>query len=209
MSGPDNDAVVTALEALRNLYGTPGQASLLKEIDYIHPLYRAFIEASPFAVLATAGAGGLDASPRGDGAGFVHVENDRRLLLPDRRGNNRVDTLENILVDPRIGILFLIPGIGETLRVNGTAKISVSEAHLDRFVVANQRPRSVLQIDVTAVYFQCSRAIVRSNLWDPASRLERSQLPSTGTMLAEISKNRIDAETYDKELPDRVKMTLY
>jgi PPOX class probable FMN-dependent enzyme len=200
---------VTSLEQLRAIYSTPGRAAIVKEINYIHPVYRAFIEASPFVVLATAGSGGVDSSPRGDGPGFVHVENEKVLLLPDRRGNNRVDSLENVLLDPRIGLLFLIPGIGETLRVNGNAKISVAEELLDRFIVAGQRPISVLRIEVSAVYFQCSRAMVRSRLWDQSTQIARSSLPSTGTILAEISRNEIDRVAYDTALPDRVKNTLY
>ena len=180
--------LVTDLAALERIYGTtPSEASLVKETDHIHPVYRALIEASPFAVLATSGPGGLDASPRGDMAGFVAVEDERTLLIPDRRGNNRIDSLRNILADPRVALLFLIPGVGETLRVNRRAAISVDPALLDRFAVDGKAPRSVLVVAVETVYFQCSRAIVRSQLWDPSRHVERSSLPSTGTYKVEVS----------------------
>ena len=160
-------------------------------------------------VLATAGPGGLDASPRGDPAGFVVVENPKTLLLPDRRGNNRVDSLANIVSDPRVALLFLIPGIGETLRVNGRADISIEPALLQRFAVDGKEPRSVLVVHVETVYFQCSRAIARSRLWDPATRIERSRLPSTGTILASLSNASIDGQAYDATQDERVKATLY
>lgn len=197
------------LDSLKALYGQPVSASLAKEVDHVHPHYRAFIESAPFVVLATCGPGGLDASPRGDPAGFVTVEDAHTLLLPDRRGNNRVDSLANIIADPRVALLFLIPGIGETLRVNGRAEISVDPALLARFAVDGKAPRSVLVVRVETVYFQCSRAIVRSNLWDPATRIERRQLPSTGAMLAALSGNAIDADAYDQAQPARVQATLY
>ena len=159
-------------------------------------------------MLATSGPGGMDASPRGDPAGFVLVENPKMLLLPDRRGNNRVDSLANIVSDPRVALLFLIPGVGETLRVNGHADISIEPALLRRFSVGGKEPRSVLVVHVETVYFQCSRAIARSKLWDPAAGIERSSLPSTGTILASLSNASIDGETYDATQDERVKATL-
>lgn len=200
---------ITNLAALEALYGAPGEASMRKEVDFIHPHYRALIEASPFMVLATAGPGGLDASPRGDPAGFVVVEDERTLLLPDRRGNNRVDSLANVIADPRVGLLFLVPGVGETLRVNGRADISVDPALIGRFAVDGKLPRSVLVVHVETVYFQCSRAIVRSALWDPRRHIERVALPSTGTILSALSEAAIDADAYDRAQPERVRTTLY
>lgn len=194
---------------LHQLYGSPPEASLGKEVDHVHPHYRALIEASPFVVLATSGPGGLDASPRGDAAGFVVVEDEKTLLLPDRRGNNRIDSLENIIADPRVALLFLIPGIGETLRVNGRADISTDPVLLQRFAVDGKAPRTVLVIHVETTYFQCSRAIARSRLWDPAIQIARNALPSTGTMLSTLSNAAIDADTYDREQPEKVKATLY
>src|SRR5215469_3865863 len=145
--------VITDIPALERLYGAPSEASIVKEVDHVHPVYRKLIEAAPFAVLATSGPAGLDASPRGDGPGFVKVEDERTLLLPDRRGNNRTDSLRNIIADPRVALLFLIPGIGETLRVNGRAALSVDPALLRRFVVEGKEPRSVLVISVETVFF--------------------------------------------------------
>jgi len=200
---------VTDIATLEGLYGAPAVASLTKEIDYIHPHYRAFIQAAPFAVLATAGIGGLDASPRGDPAGFVVVEDSKTLLIPDRRGNNRIDSLRNIVADPRVALLFLIPGIGETLRVNGKAVISTAHALLDRFLIDGHAPRSVIVVRVDAVYFQCSRAILRSRLWDPDQHVERGTLPSLGTILADLSGNSTDWEDYDRDLPEHMKATLY
>jgi PPOX class probable FMN-dependent enzyme len=200
---------ITTLEALEALYGQVAGPSRAKEVDHIHPVYRPFIEAAPLAVLATAGEGGLDATPRGDPAGFVQIEDERTLILPDRRGNNRIDSLRNILADPRVALLFLVPGIGETLRVNGRAEIRVDPALLERFAHEGHQPRSVLRINVESVYFQCSRAVIRAGLWDPARQIERAALPSPGTILRALSQGGIDGEAYDKALPQRLKDTLY
>ena len=205
----DGRYLVRDCAALASLYGAPPEASLKKEVDHVHAHYRALIEAAPFVVLATSGPGGLDASPRGGPAGFVVVENEKTLLLPDRRGNNRVDSLANIVTDPRVALLFLIPGIGETLRVNGRADISIDPTLLRRFAVGGREPRSVLVVHVETVYFQCSRAIARSRLWDPGTRIERSSLPSTGTILSDLSNAAIDGQTYDQTQEQRVKATLY
>ena len=201
--------ILNDLAALERLYGKPAEGSVIKEVDYLHPHYRAFIEAAPFLVLATSGPGGLDASPRGDSAGFVAVEDEKTLLIPDRRGNKRVDSLRNLLVDDRVGLLFLIPGIAETLRVNGRAAISVDPALLARFSVEGKAPLSVLVVRIESVYFQCSRAIVRSGLWDAERQIERAALPSVGTILADLSQHRLGGEAYDRELPERVRTTLY
>lgn len=200
---------ITDVAALERLYGAPSGAAVEKEVDYIHPHYRTLIAASPFAVLATCGPEGLDTSPRGDAAGFVVVEDEKTLLIPDRRGNNRVDSLRNIITDPHVALLFLIPGVGETLRVNGQAIISTAPALLERFSVGGKLPRSVIVVRVDTVFFQCSRAIFRSRLWDPAQHVERASLPSLGTMLADISQSRINAEKYDAGLYERLKSALY
>ncbi|OZI31963.1 flavin-nucleotide-binding protein [Bordetella genomosp. 10] len=200
---------VTDMETLSALYGQPSEASLLKETPYIHPHYRAFIEASPFMALATSGPGGLDVSPRGDPAGFVAIADEHTLLLPDRRGNNRVDSLRNVITDPRVALLFLVPGVGETLRVNGQAEISIDPELLARFEVDGKAPRSVLVVHVETVFFQCSRALLRSRLWDPSIQIDRAALPSTGKIISDISKSGFDGEAYDKALPERVKQTLY
>lgn len=209
MTESDKTHVIEDLESLEAIYGEPPLTSLAKEVDYIHPHYRAFIEASPFAALATSGPGGLDATPRGDAAGFVVVEDEKTLLLPDRRGNNRIDSLRNIVADPRVALLFLIPGSGNTLRVNGRAAISVDPALLDRFAVQGKQPRSMLIVTVEAVYFQCSRAIIRADLWNPEKHVARDALPSVGTILSDLSEAAIDGETYDREWWGRAKETLY
>jgi len=205
-----NDHLIRDIAALEALYGESSAGAIAKEIDYIHPHYRAMIEASPFMVLATAGPEGLDASPRGDPPGsFVQVLDDRTLLIPDRRGNNRVDSLRNIIRDPRVALLFLIPGVGETLRVNGRASISVAPDLLGRFPFRDTLPRSVIVVEAESVYFQCPKALVRSELWNPAKQIDRKALPSTGTILADITTGRVGGEAYDREYPERLRTTLY
>lgn len=209
MAMTNDDHVIGDIAILEKLYGPPVEASLAKEVDHIHPLYRRFIEASPFVVLATTGHAGLDASPRGDKPGMVVVEDDKTLLIPDRPGNNRFDSLRNILEDPRVALFFLVPGIGETMRVNGRATISVDPELLARFSVNEKQPRAVIVVRVDTAFFQCSKAVVRADLWNPDKRLDRSALPSAGSILAEISKGRIDAKEYDAALPERVRRMLY
>lgn len=205
----DENMLITDSNELEQLYGAVAKSSLMKVTDHIHPAYRPFIEASPFVALATSGPEGLDVSPRGDPAGFIHIEDAKTLLLPDRRGNNRIDSLRNILHDNRVALLFLIPGIGETLRINGTAEIRKDPALLEKFSVDNQSPKTVLRISVENVFFQCSRAVIRSKLWDPAAQIERQALPSTGSILSMISHSEIDGLAYDEALPERLKTTLY
>ena len=201
---------ITSLAALEAIYDqSPAEASILKETDRVVPVYRALIEASPFAALATRGPEGLDCSPRGDGPGFVRVRDEKTLLLPDRRGNNRIDSLRNIVRDPQIALLFLIPGLGETLRVNGRAAISVEPGLLESFSVDGKAPKFVLVIAVEAVYFQCARAIARSDLWNPHKHVARSALPSAGQILAALSRSGFDGEAYDRALPERQQATLY
>lgn len=201
--------LITDISELEQIYGAVAKPSITKVTDHIHPAYRPFIEASPFVALATSGPQGLDVSPRGDPAGFIHIEDAKTLFLPDRRGNNRIDSLRNILSDNRVALLFLIPGIGETLRINGTAEISKAPALLERFALNEHPPKTVLRISVNSVFFQCSRAIIRSKLWDPAVQIERQTLPSTGSILSRISQSEIDGAAYDEALPERLKTTLY
>ncbi|SCY45313.1 pyridoxamine 5'-phosphate oxidase family protein [Microvirga guangxiensis] len=202
-------ATISSIAELEALYELPSEASLLKEVDRIIPEYRAFIEAAPFLALATQGPEGLDCSPRGDGPGFVRVADDKTLLIPDRRGNNRIDSLRNIVRDPHVALLFLIPGIGETLRVNGRAVISVEPPLLESFAFDGKTPKSVIAITVESVFFQCARAILRSDLWNPQKHIPRKDLPSAGQILAAVTQNRFDGEAYDKVLPERQKTTLY
>ncbi|HTR11021.1 MAG TPA: pyridoxamine 5'-phosphate oxidase family protein [Paraburkholderia sp.] len=205
--------MLTTLADLESHYGAPNERSLRKEIDHVNADYRRFIECSPFVVLATGGPDGLDCSPRGDAPGFVRILDERTLALPDRPGNNRVDSLHNVIVSPQVGLLFMVPGVGETLRVNGRARVSSDAALLASFAVDGKPPRSVLVIDVESVYFHCSKAIVRSNLWDPSRHVERSQLPSAGEMLRRVSAEQygetFDAETYEAGLAERIKHSLY
>ena len=211
MSDPHAIKTVADLEAL---YGQPVIGSILKELQVINAEYRAMIEASPFCVLATGGPEGLDASPRGDRHGLVRVVDERTLLLPDRRGNQRIDSLRNIVRDPRVGLLFLIPGVGETLRVNGRAELTTDPELCASFAVDGRQPKCVVRIAVEAVYFQCARAITRSRLWDQAAHVDRKSLPSTGTLTvaARDFKGRtdaFDAAEYDATLAERQQATLY
>ena len=198
---------VSTEQELALLFDRVGAASVQKEVASVHPLYRALIEASPFVVLATSGPDGLDASPRGDAPGFVVVEDEHTLLLPERRGNNRIDSLRNIISDPRVALLFLIPGAAETLRVNGRATIVTDPDLLERFAVDGKRPKCVLAVAVETVYFQCGRAILRSRLWDPQPT--RPALPTAGQILAALSGDAIDGAAYDRALPQRQRDTLY
>lgn len=199
---------ITSLTELDALYGAPVPASLAKVADRVIPAYRALIEAAPFCVLATSGPDGVDASPRGDAPGFVHVEDEHTLMLPDRRGNNRGDSLRNLVADPRLALLFLIPGVGETVRVNGTGEVHAGAALCERFAVQGRPPRTVLIVHVTDVYFQCSRAVLRARLWAAESQVDRTSLPTPGRILAEVSAGRIGAE-YDEGLQERLRANLY
>lgn len=201
--------MLTTIEQLEAIYGQPQERAINKEIPYVNEDYRAFIEVAPFVVLATAGPEGLDCSPRGDTPGFVRVIDERTLALPDRPGNNRIDSLRNVIVQPQLALLFVIPGVGESLRVNGRGRITHDDKWLDSFAVEGKLPRTVLLIDVEAVYFHCSKALVRSNLWDPAHHVDRSRLPSAGQMHRRINGASFDAANYDRELAERVRTTLY
>ncbi|HBK08892.1 MAG TPA: flavin-nucleotide-binding protein [Acetobacteraceae bacterium] len=210
MDAITGDGLITDEAALNALYGESSAGAIAKEIDYIHPHYRAMIEASPFMVIATAGPEGLDASPRGDPAGsFVQVLDERTVLIPDRRGNNRVDSLRNIIRDDRVALLFLIPGVGETLRVNGRASISVAPDLIGRFPFKGTLPRTVIVVKAERVYFQCPKALVRSELWNPDRQISRKALPSTGTILADITGGTVGGEQYDLDYPERLRTTIY
>ncbi|HEY5795649.1 MAG TPA: pyridoxamine 5'-phosphate oxidase family protein [Bosea sp. (in: a-proteobacteria)] len=206
---------ITSLDQLTALYPNPiAPASVHKEIDHLDANYAALIAASPFFVLATNGPEGLDCSPRGDLPGFVTVRDAKTLLVPDRKGNNRLDSLKNILFDPRIGMLFLVPGYGETLRVNGVATLSSDPELCGRFEMAGKLPACVIVVTVESVYFQCSRAVVRADLWNPAKHVAKSSVPSAGQILRDITARNaavetFDGEAYDKALPERVRATLY
>ncbi|HEY4175170.1 MAG TPA: pyridoxamine 5'-phosphate oxidase family protein [Rhodopila sp.] len=203
------DNLIRDEASLEAIYGESPPGAILKELDYIHPHYRSMIEASPFVVVATVGPEGVDCSPRGDPAGFVHVVDDKTVLIPDRRGNNRIDSLRNIVRDDRIALLFLIPGVGETLRINGRAQISVAPELIGRFPYRDTLPRSVIIVRAEKVYFQCPKALVRSELWNPARHISRKALPSTGTILADVTAGKFDGVQYDLDYPERLRTTIY
>lgn len=200
---------VSSVEQLETLYGAPGERAIWKELTYLNEDYQAFVKASPFVVLASVGAHGTDCSPKGDGAGFVRILDERTLALPDRPGNNRIDNLRNIVGDQRVSLLFLIPGVGETLRVNGRARISVDPDLLVQFEVNGKLPKTVIVVTIDAAYFHCAKAVVRSRLWDPASQIPRETLPSTGAMHKRLSGGHFDGETYDRDLQKNTLAGLY
>jgi PPOX class probable FMN-dependent enzyme len=202
-------SIITTIEDLEAIYGQPNEASTIKVADRVTPQYRELIDKSPFVALATTGPEGLDCSPRGDRPGFVRVHDDRTLMMPDRRGNNRVDSLRNIVRDPRIALLFLIPGAGSTLRVNGRAQVSVDPDLLASFQMDRKAPRSVIVMTVDEIYFQCARAIVRAELWNPDRRVDPADLPTPGQILAEMSQNRVGGEDYDRAWPERARQSLW
>lgn len=202
-------SIIRSVEQLEALYGQPAEASTVKEVDRITPHYRQLIEASPFFVLATSGPEGLDCSPRGDLPGFVRIADERTLMLPDRRGNNRVDSLRNIVRDPRAALLFLIPGSGTTLRANGRAHVDTDPALLASFAVEGQAPRSVVVFNLETIYFQCARAMIRADLWNPERRVAPGSLPSPGRILAALSVERVGGEGYDREWPERARKSMW
>ena len=208
-----SEHLIDSIEALEAIYSNPSEASQVKESPVVTDVYRQLIAASPFVTVASSGPEGLDCSPRGDLKGFVRVHDDKTLMIPDRRGNNRVDTLRNIVNDPRIALLFLIPGSGTTLRVNGSARLSVDPKLLESFEEQGKPPRSVMIIDIDTVYFQCARAILRSKLWDADMQTDPKSLPSPGEILAAQTKSRedggIDGDAYEAEWPGRAAKSLW
>jgi uncharacterized protein len=202
------DHLVTDLAALEALFGAVAAPSLAKETDSLHPVYARWLAQARFALLATNGAQGLDVSPRGDAGPIVRIVDEQTLLLPERRGNNRIDSLRNLVADPRIGLLFMIPGVGETLRVRGRAQISVEPELLASFEHEGKRPICVLRIAVDKVFFQCARSILRSRLWHPQEH-DTAGVPSPGTMLAALTRGQIDGGAYDSALPQRQRESLY
>jgi PPOX class probable FMN-dependent enzyme len=194
---------------LSELYGPPLERSVRKQLDRLDEYSRAFIAASPFLVIGTQGGEVADNSPRGDVPGFVQVEDDHTLLIPDRRGNNRLDTLRNILRNPSVGLLFLVPGIQESFRVNGVAVVSRDPALVGRFAVEGKTPRTVLVVTVKEAYVHCSRALLRAGLWNPAKFAAAGTVPSFGTMMAAHTCGFVDAKTVDEDAKVRMPLTLY
>lgn len=202
-------AIIDTIEKLEAIYGAPIPTATTKEADHVTPHYRKMIEASPFVALATSGPEGLDCSPRGDLRGFLRIHDEHTLMLPDRRGNNRVDSLRNIVRDPRVALLFLIPGVGNTLRANGRAHVSTDPDLLASFEVDGKPPRTVIVFKIETMYFQCARALVRSDLWNPNRHVDPKSLPTAGEILAEMSGNTMGGPVYDMEWPERAKRTLW
>src|ERR1700731_1161808 len=201
--------IIATIGQLEAIYGQPNEASTVKVANRITPQYRVLIDKSPFAAVATCGPEGLDCSPRGDLGGIVRVHDEKTLMMPDRRGNNRVDSLRNIVRDPRIALLFLIPGSGSTLRVSGRAQVSVDPDLLASFAVEGRAPRTVIVMTVAEIYFQCARAIVRSDLWNPDKRVDHRSLPTPGQILAEMSENRVGGADYDRAWLERARQSLW
>ncbi|MGO8917661.1 MAG: pyridoxamine 5'-phosphate oxidase family protein [Stellaceae bacterium] len=200
---------ITTLDALERLYDKPSERALLKQRDRLDAASRAFIAASPFLILATSGGKGGDCTPRGDQPGFVEIADDETLLLPDRRGNNRIDSLRNIVENPAVALLFLVPGTDQTLRVNGRAEITVDPALIERLTFAGKPPKSVLRITIDEVFVQCPRALLRAALWNPASVAGADAVPSMGTLLEAATQGRVDAARYDAEDAPRTRQVLY
>jgi PPOX class probable FMN-dependent enzyme len=203
---------VTSIEQLDALYQSPLDRALWKEIDHLNEHYQRFIDASPFLILSTIGEQGIDCSPRGDSPGFVRIEDPKTLLIPDRTGNNRLDSLRNIVRDPRIGLIFLIPNAGETMRVKGRAGILVDEALCESFAVNGKPAISVLRVTVDRAYYQCQKAIARSGLWDGDRHVDRAELPTAGQMakcFAQRNGTDFDGEAYDREYPEYMRENMY
>lgn len=201
-------SIITTVEQLREIYDGVSEASFAKVTVAMTPQYRSMIEMAPFVALATVGPEGLDCSPRGDLGGVVRVENDHTLLLPDWRGNNRVDSLINIVRDPRVALMFLIPGSNTAIRVNGKAVVSVDPTLLESFEMDGRHPRSVTVVTTEEVYFQCARALMRSDLWNPDRFVDPKRMPTAGALL-KSAKSDFDSETYDREWPQRAAKTMW
>lgn len=205
---PSEQAPAELPEPLQERRQHISPASLLKEADHLPLLYQRWIQQSPYVVVGTAGPNGLDVSPRGDPAPVVQIENERTLLLPERRGNNRLDGLQNLLTDSRIALLFLIPGVNESLRVNGRAEVSTDPDLLARLAVDGKPPIAVLRVQVEQAFFQCGRAAIRADLWS-GKTVTPGQVPTAGEMLSALTGGQIDGGDYDARLPQRQRETLY
>jgi PPOX class probable FMN-dependent enzyme len=200
--------IISTIEELKAIYGEVTEASTAKVTSFLTPAYRRMLEMSPFVALATVGPEGMDCSPRGDRGSVVRVEDDKTLALPDWRGNNRVDSLLNIVRDPRVALMFLIPGSSSVMRINGRAVVSVAPELLDSFEMDGRHPRSVVVITIEEAYFQCARAVMRADLWNPQSQVAANDLPTPGEML-KAAKRDFDRETYDREWPERAAKTMW
>lgn len=205
-----NEHYITSIEELKEFYDAPSKMVTKKQIDHLDGKCRDFLAASPFFLLATFGESGADCSPRGDEPGFVGVgDGGKTLLIPDRTGNNRLDSLRNIVENPEVGLLFLVPGITYTLRVNGNARLSVEPELVERFVVKGKSPRSVIEVEVVEAYTQCARAVLRADLWNPDKLAEKNAVPTMGEMLAAHTEGGVEAEKYDIFDREKLAKNLY
>lgn len=207
---PTQDVLETET-ALREIYGTPGELAAKKQLSHLDKHAKRFLELSPFLVISTQGADGLgDVSPKGDAPGFVAVLDDRTILIPDRPGNNRIDTLSNLTENPGVGLLFMIPGVNETLRINGRARVIADTSLLTRFAVRDRLPKTGILVEVEEMYLHCAKALVRSKLWTEDYRVERKVLPSLGQMIADqVEDVKIDVAEADRRIADSEKNRLY
>ncbi len=203
-----NELTITDKAVLRDHYGEPSQLSKGKTLASLDKHCRKFIAASPFLVIGSSGSGGADVSPKGDVPGFVAVLDDKTLLIPDRRGNNRVDTLDNILENPCVAMVFFVPGMNETLRVNGRASITTDPALLEPLAVQGKVPRSGILVAIDEAFLHCAKALIRSKLWDPATQIDRKQFPSLGRMLAD-QIDGVDVTTAEARVAYSAKNELY
>jgi PPOX class probable FMN-dependent enzyme len=204
---PSDPYSVTSLDQLAAIYDPPRELVLKKVTDRLEPKTLGFIAASPFCLLATAGPQGVHCTPRGDAPGFIAALDDRTLALPDRRGNNRLDALRDIIANPEVALLFLVPGIGEALRINGTARITTNPALRERFIVQDKLPATVILVTVREIYMQCAKAATRAKLW--AGRPRPEGVPSMGELLAAHTRGLVDPPSYDAEAPARIASTMY
>lgn len=200
--------IIKKVADLEAIYGEISEASLIKVSDCLTGGYRKLIEASPIVALATCGPEGLDCSPRGDPGRVMTIRDDHTLVLPDRRGNNRIDSLRNIVRDGRVALLFLIPGSNSTLRVNGRAEISIDPDLLESLAIEGKLPRSAIVVTIGEIYFQCARALMRARIWDREAWPDVTALPTPGSLMREL-KQDFDSQTYDREWPERAKTSMY
>jgi PPOX class probable FMN-dependent enzyme len=207
------DDLITPEAGLRERFAAPSRLATLKQLDRLDHNCRRFIELSPFLCMATARQGGLaDNSPRGDAPGFVQVLDERTLLIPDRPGNNRLDSMANIIHNPNVGLLFFIPGVTETLRVNGRARLVIRPELLAPFAVRERVPQVAILVEVVETFLHCSKALIRSRLWQDDARVERKALPSLGRMIADAADRQTQPETvaeYDRIIERNIKEQLY
>ena len=201
-------SIVRTVAELEAIYGETSEASVIKVSSRLTEGYRKLMQASPIVALATCGPEGLDCSPRGDPGSVMSILDDRTLVLPDRRGNNRIDSLRNIVRDGRVALLFLIPGSNTTLRINGTAEISVDPDLLARLAMEDKQPRSAVVISIGEIYFQCARALMRARIWDRDAWPDAADLPTPGSLMREL-KQDFDSESYDREWPERAKNSMW